>query len=110
MGVITANYVLAAAFFLPMLTLIIERLPREEQMMLDAFGDEYRDYMRKTGRLLPRIRQGDSRYDSTKPKWSSVWIWARASAGHRDESVGRRPCGGIGPVTGQRHERIRSLR
>ena len=59
MGVITANYLLAAAFFLPMLTLIIERLPREEQMMLDAFGDEYRTYMRRTGRLLPRIRQGD---------------------------------------------------
>jgi len=57
MGVITANSVLAAAFFLPMLTLIIERLPREEQMMLDAFGDRYRDYMLRTGRLLPRIRQ-----------------------------------------------------
>jgi protein-S-isoprenylcysteine O-methyltransferase Ste14 len=61
MGVITANYVLAAAFFVPMLILIIERLPREEQMMLDAFGDEYRTYMQATGRLLPRLRQGDQR-------------------------------------------------
>lgn len=59
MGVITANYVLAAAFFLPMLTLVVERIPREEQMMLDAFGDEYRAYMRVTGRLLPRWRTGD---------------------------------------------------
>lgn len=59
MGVITANYVLAAAFFVPMLTLVVERLPREEAMMLDAFGDQYRRYMQSTGRLLPRIHSGD---------------------------------------------------
>ena len=31
------------------------RVPKEEQMMLDQFGDEYRDYMKRTGRLLPKI-------------------------------------------------------
>jgi protein-S-isoprenylcysteine O-methyltransferase Ste14 len=31
------------------------RTPREERMMCEFFGDEYRDYMRRTGRLLPRI-------------------------------------------------------
>jgi protein-S-isoprenylcysteine O-methyltransferase Ste14 len=30
------------------------RTPREEQMMCDSFGQEYRDYMQQTGRLLPR--------------------------------------------------------
>lgn len=30
------------------------RTPREERMMCENFGDEYRDYMRQTGRLFPR--------------------------------------------------------
>jgi protein-S-isoprenylcysteine O-methyltransferase Ste14 len=32
------------------------RTPREEKMMCESFGQEYRDYMRQTGRLLPRLR------------------------------------------------------
>jgi protein-S-isoprenylcysteine O-methyltransferase Ste14 len=31
------------------------RVPKEEQMMLDQFGDEYREYMKRTGRLFPKI-------------------------------------------------------
>jgi len=31
------------------------RVPREEQMMLDHFGDEYRAYMQQTGRVIPRL-------------------------------------------------------
>jgi protein-S-isoprenylcysteine O-methyltransferase Ste14 len=30
------------------------RVPREEQMMLEQFGDEYREYMKRTGRYFPR--------------------------------------------------------
>ena len=33
------------------------RLPREEGMMLDVYGDEYRDYMRRVGGLIPRFRR-----------------------------------------------------
>lgn len=29
----------------------------EEQMLLKTFGEEYREYMRRTGRFFPRIRQ-----------------------------------------------------
>ena len=32
------------------------RVPREEAMMLETFGDEYRQYMARTGRLIPRRR------------------------------------------------------
>jgi protein-S-isoprenylcysteine O-methyltransferase Ste14 len=27
----------------------------EEQMLIDQFGDEYRAYMRRTGRLIPKF-------------------------------------------------------
>lgn len=31
------------------------RLPREEQMMCEWFGEQYREYTRQTGRLFPRL-------------------------------------------------------
>jgi protein-S-isoprenylcysteine O-methyltransferase Ste14 len=36
------------------------RLPREEQMMCDTFGEQYRAYMRRTGRIIPRIMMGSA--------------------------------------------------
>ena len=33
----------------------IRRVPREEQMMIDRFGDEYRAYMQQTGRVMPKL-------------------------------------------------------
>jgi protein-S-isoprenylcysteine O-methyltransferase Ste14 len=41
----------AAVAFAPM---YFVRVPREEGMMCELFGQEYRDYMRQTGRLFPR--------------------------------------------------------
>jgi len=32
------------------------RIPSEEKMMIDQFGDEYLEYMRRTGRLIPSFR------------------------------------------------------
>ena len=40
------------ALFTP---LYIMRVPREEQMMLDRFGAEYRSYMNRTGRIVPQL-------------------------------------------------------
>lgn len=31
------------------------RVPREEEMLIAEFGNEYREYMRKTGRVIPRF-------------------------------------------------------
>ena len=31
------------------------RMPKEERMMVEHFGDGYREYMRETGRLWPRF-------------------------------------------------------
>ncbi len=52
---LTGNWFIGG-FFLGALTLIVAtRLKREEQAMLDKFGDQYRAYMHQTGRFLPRI-------------------------------------------------------
>ena len=31
------------------------RVPREEQMLIEAFGDEYRAYIQRTGRYFPKF-------------------------------------------------------
>ena len=48
--------VLTGLFMLSFLIVIIVRTPREEAQLLSTFGDEYRKYMRRTGRFLPRMK------------------------------------------------------
>ncbi|MHA1960031.1 MAG: isoprenylcysteine carboxylmethyltransferase family protein [Candidatus Thorarchaeota archaeon] len=36
---------------------LFQRMGKEEQMMVDEFGEEYISYMNRTGRLFPRIRR-----------------------------------------------------
>jgi protein-S-isoprenylcysteine O-methyltransferase Ste14 len=38
--------------------ILVMRTPIEEQHLIDRFGDDYRQYMRRTGRYLPRLRSG----------------------------------------------------
>jgi protein-S-isoprenylcysteine O-methyltransferase Ste14 len=55
LGLVAANwtsFVLAALGTL----IVLIRTRREEKMMLEQFGDDYREYMERTGRLLPLIR------------------------------------------------------
>ncbi len=39
------------------LVMLLVRLPKEEEKLIERFGDEYREYMKRTGRLLPRIKR-----------------------------------------------------
>ena len=50
------NWLAGFGFLLVSLVLYVYRIPREEQMMLDHFGADYRAYMDRTGALLPRLR------------------------------------------------------
>jgi len=34
---------------------VVSRIAFEESLMVEYFGDQYRDYMKKTGRLMPRL-------------------------------------------------------
>lgn len=54
LALLTANWIFAAIGVLMVIGLMW-RVPKEEQMMLEAFGDEYKAYMRHTGRFLPRL-------------------------------------------------------
>jgi protein-S-isoprenylcysteine O-methyltransferase Ste14 len=56
---ITANAFLAIVGTAAFLA-IAARTSIEEQKLIERFGRDYRDYMRHTGRFLPRIRGGDS--------------------------------------------------
>jgi protein-S-isoprenylcysteine O-methyltransferase Ste14 len=37
------------------LAYVFIRIPQEEKMLIEQFGDEYKEYMKSTGRLLPHL-------------------------------------------------------
>lgn len=49
------NWIAGPAGLVGFGTLFLFRVGREEQMMLDSFGDEYRAYMKRTARLIPGV-------------------------------------------------------
>jgi protein-S-isoprenylcysteine O-methyltransferase Ste14 len=55
-GLLLQNWLAGWSSFATFTIMYILRTPREEKMMCDFFGQEYRDYMEQTGRLFPRIR------------------------------------------------------
>lgn len=55
MLLVTSNWLVGLCWS-GVILLYAQRVPREEAMMLEAFGDEYQHYMQKTGRILPRCR------------------------------------------------------
>ncbi len=49
------NWIAGPAFLVVQIPLYLRRIPAEERMMLEQFGDEYREYMNRTGGLFPRF-------------------------------------------------------
>ena len=47
------NWIAGWASLILFLPLYLLRVPREEQMMLEQFGDSYRAYKNRTGRIIP---------------------------------------------------------
>jgi len=54
-GLLLQNWLAGWSALVAFAPMYFVRLPREEQMMCEFFGQEYRDYMRQTGRLFPRL-------------------------------------------------------
>ncbi len=53
-GIVTANWYLFVTSLLPF-AFLVARTRIEEEKLVERFGDEYRDYMAKTGRFWPRL-------------------------------------------------------
>lgn len=49
------NWIAGFSFIVVMGPHYLLRVKKEEQMMIDQFGDKYREYMKSTGRILPKI-------------------------------------------------------
>ena len=56
LSVVAANWFMGLASVVVLLMLLV-RLLKEEEKLIERFGDEYRAYMKRTGRLLPRIKR-----------------------------------------------------
>jgi protein-S-isoprenylcysteine O-methyltransferase Ste14 len=54
-ALLMANWIAGFAGLVATWLLVVVRLPHEEAMMIEAFGDEYRDYMRHIGSVVPRL-------------------------------------------------------
>jgi protein-S-isoprenylcysteine O-methyltransferase Ste14 len=54
-AILLPNWIAGFAGILGFGTLYLFRVGREEEMLLETFGDEYRGYMRRTGRVIPRL-------------------------------------------------------
>jgi protein-S-isoprenylcysteine O-methyltransferase Ste14 len=51
------NYVAGFSGLVPFALLYFLRVGKEEKMMGEEFGGEYEQYLRKTGRLVPKLRR-----------------------------------------------------
>ncbi|HUP21792.1 MAG TPA: isoprenylcysteine carboxylmethyltransferase family protein [Thermoanaerobaculia bacterium] len=54
MFLLTAHWVIGLPPFLGVALVMAFRTPREEAMMIERFGEEYRSYANSVGRYLPR--------------------------------------------------------
>jgi protein-S-isoprenylcysteine O-methyltransferase Ste14 len=52
---LSANGFIGVTYLGTLLLMIVARVSLEENMMIERFGDAYRQYMKKTGRLFPRF-------------------------------------------------------
>jgi len=54
-ALLLSNWLAGWALLVTFVPLYLVRAPREEHMMLEHFGEEYREYMSRTGGLIPRL-------------------------------------------------------
>ena len=59
-AVLAADFLLTTNWFIGLLgvvysLVIVERVGHEERLLIESFGDEYRQYMQRVGRFFPRL-------------------------------------------------------
>ena len=58
LSLLTANWIFVAITLLS-ITGLLYRVPKEEQMMIESFGEEYKIYIQRTGRFFPKLLKGE---------------------------------------------------
>lgn len=51
----SANWLIGLPLVLSLIAIVVNRIDREEALMIETFGDEYHKYMKRTGRFFPRL-------------------------------------------------------
>jgi protein-S-isoprenylcysteine O-methyltransferase Ste14 len=54
-GFLLENWLAGWAFLIASIPLYLVRIPKEERLMLEQFGEQYRQYISYTGRIIPRF-------------------------------------------------------
>jgi protein-S-isoprenylcysteine O-methyltransferase Ste14 len=57
LGLTASNWFLLLTGLATLMVAVVARVPQEEAVLTEAFGDSYREYMRQTPALFPRIRR-----------------------------------------------------
>jgi protein-S-isoprenylcysteine O-methyltransferase Ste14 len=55
MLLLTGNWLLGGGFLLIIFMVMFIRMPVEERALLDAYGQEYADYAKRTGKFFPKV-------------------------------------------------------
>jgi protein-S-isoprenylcysteine O-methyltransferase Ste14 len=54
MGIVSSNYIILILLTTAILSIAL-RIPKEEELLIERFGEEYRTYKQKTGSLFPKL-------------------------------------------------------
>src|SRR5579883_393207 len=55
-ALVVHNWIYGLSYIVSFLPMYLMRIPQEEQMMLDTFGEQYQEYIARTGRVIPMIK------------------------------------------------------
>jgi protein-S-isoprenylcysteine O-methyltransferase Ste14 len=57
-SLLSTNWFVGIPLMIGIILLVLSRVQKEEDMLINLFGDEYRNYMKETGRFLPLLKIG----------------------------------------------------
>ena len=66
LALLAANWLLLLPAVV-LIAIIYGQIPKEELMLIERFGDEYREYMSRTPRIIPRFRRSAMTRNSRQP-------------------------------------------
>ncbi len=58
-SLLAANWFIGGMTLIAFVMIVLVIIPKEEANLIETFGDDYRAYMKRTGRLFPRLRASE---------------------------------------------------